>query len=100
MNTHILSPLDPALAPMLTLQLHGSLVSGLQAATGVSFAGPTLDADAAEQLDAWANSSDNPTGQRADLARAIAGLIRAGNGANVGELPSNAPRGFWEVVSA
>ena len=101
MDYFILRPSDGDLREMLTLRIHRSFIAGLEKASGVAFGngeGKTLNRDDAARLDDWANSYENPTGQRADLARSIAGIVRAGGGATVGALPSNAPRGFWESV--
>lgn len=96
----VMVPADEALKPMFQLRLHQSLVSGLFGAVGISDSG-VIDAEDADQLERWADHvCDNPTGQRAAIARMIANAIRAGNGLEVKPEPATAVGTFWDAVSA
>jgi hypothetical protein len=68
-----LSPADPRLEAMVGLELHESVFQAL-VDDGVITDGH-FDPD---QLEGWAAGCENPTGQRASLARAIAQLRRLG----------------------
>lgn len=85
---------------MFELRLHDSLWRGLSSASGLG-GYVELSAEEAEALDEWAdNDSGNPEGQKADLARAVAGLIRvAGTVAVVrhGEARPQGGRDIWET---
>lgn len=80
----------------LSLALHPSLFRGLCDAVGLettSFGGAEADS-----LDAWAIGCDNPSGQRADLARSIAALVRVSGTLAVRE-PAPRGGGFWELAA-
>jgi hypothetical protein len=64
-------PDDPVLRDMFSLDLHEAVFDALVEAGAITDA--LFDS---EQLEAWADGCDNPTGQRAALARAIAQLRR------------------------
>lgn len=97
MTSFLLSPQDPSLAQSLTLRLHESLVAGLRS-TG-ALHGDRLSTSDAAALTAWANTCDNPSGQRAALARMVAGVALFGNGAVLTLEPVTAARtGFWGAV--
>lgn len=93
----------PDLRGMFSLQLHESVLSGLArnanlpvSSTGLAH---SLSMEHAGRLERWADACDNPTGQRAFLARAIAALIRVGDGIVVFPTPAAASGGFWEAAS-
>lgn len=67
----ILRPDDPQLDGLFHLELHPSVFQALVEAGAITNA--VFDA---EQLEAWADGCENPTGQRASMARAIAQLRR------------------------
>jgi hypothetical protein len=67
----ILRPDDPELEGMFRLELHSAVFSALVEAGAI-----TNGMFDAEQLERWADTCENPTGQRAAMARAIAQLRR------------------------
>jgi hypothetical protein len=64
-------PDDPVLKDMFSLELHETVFDALVEAGAITNA--LFDS---EQLEAWAAGCENPTGQRAAMARAIAQLRR------------------------
>ena len=64
-------PDDPELRDMFHLELHEAVFEALVEAGAITNA--LFDS---EQLEAWAAACDNPVGQRAAMARAIAQLRR------------------------
>lgn len=67
----ILRPDDPKLEGLFQLELHPSVFQALVEAGAITNA--VFDPDT---LEAWADGCENPTGQRASMARAIAQLRR------------------------
>ena len=66
-----LRPQDPGLRELFRLELHGEVFDALVEA------GAIVDGHLeAAQLEAWADGCENPDGQRAAMARAIAQLRR------------------------
>lgn len=94
--SYILSPTN--FPEMLTLRLDASLVRGIEQMTGVPFNGE-IPIEAATTLTDWADNSENPTGQKANLVRAIAGIITAGDGALVKSVTEPSHLTFWDLVS-
>lgn len=79
--------------------LHDSLWRGLVEVTALGNVRDLGQRDAVT-LDHWADAlCDNPTGQRADLARSIAGLIRVSGGLTVVRLSGDPSGDFWSSVS-
>jgi hypothetical protein len=66
-----LRPRDPGARELFALELHPSIFDALIEAGAITDG--FLDPDA---LEAWADRCDNPMGQRAAMARAIAQLRR------------------------
>jgi hypothetical protein len=82
---------------MLTLELHPSLARGLFQSADLAMTG-SLAGVHADRLISWAATCENPVGQKADLARAVAALVRVTDGLKIeNEQPA---RGFWETVGA
>lgn len=90
------APTTTAPVPVM-LMMHDSLWLGLRSATGIN--GDVLGHEHAGLLNSWADDvCDNPSGQRAALARAVASLITvAGMLAVTQETPAP-PRDFWEAT--
>lgn len=93
MNTTLTAPNG-----MLALRLHASLAAGLFEAARID---PTvvLGPAHAATLDEWAATCENPAGQKADLARAVAGLIRVSVALDVASDTPARSGGFWERVA-
>jgi hypothetical protein len=85
---------------MLGVVLHPSLWRGLcDAASLTPEVTNTLTLEEATDLDHWANNvCDNPSGQRADLARSVAGLLRVTGSLQVIQNRSKSG-GFWELMA-
>lgn len=66
-----LRPDDPELEGMFRLELHSAVFSALVESGAI-----TDGMFDAEQLERWADTCENPAGQRAAMARAIAQLRR------------------------
>lgn len=92
-------PIAEPLRQGVSLTVHESITAGLERESGVTIAG-TLSTEDGRLLGDWAdNVCDNPSGQRADIARAIAAIVRAGNGARVVTAEPMAGGTFWDAVS-
>jgi hypothetical protein len=91
-------PADPTLSEMLSVRVHASLIAGLRTrgALGSNERLSTLDAG---QLLEWAERCENPGGQRAAVARLLANVIVAGNGAVLVGADDIAGGGFWSSVA-
>lgn len=85
---------------MLAVALHASLWRGLcDAANLTPEITNTLTLKEATDLEHWANNiCDNASGQRADLARAVAGLVKVTGSLQVAQRTAPASGGFWDVV--
>jgi hypothetical protein len=98
MRVYMFRPADPNLRSMLSLCLHESIVRGLRSAGALGDA-TQLTAGDAEQLLTWADSCDNPHGQRAAAARLVANTVLVGGGAEVAVSAAGEPTGFWEAAA-
>ena len=101
MNGRVITPLDPGLRGAFSLFVDESLWAGLVkngAIGSVDLASSCrLGRPEVERLVAWAAGLDNPLGQRAAFARAIAELVTLGNGATVERYDERSVSGhtFW-----
>lgn len=91
------APESASTPALVVLQMHDSLWSGLRVATGIRDG--VLSHTDAGLLNTWADDvCDNPGGQRAALARAVASLIAVGGTLRV-ELETRKFSGdFWEAT--
>lgn len=91
------APASAAAVPVVLL-MHDSLWLGLRAATGIDV--DVLGHEHAGLLNSWADDvCDNPSGQRAALARAVASLITVAGMLAVTQETHPPPRGFWESTT-
>jgi len=99
MAHYTITPSDPQTRAMFTLTVHQSLGEGIVAAGALNrFQGELTEADA-HRLEDWAAfHCDNPHGQRAAFARAVAGLIRLAGGVRCDWVVSAPEGGFWDHV--
>lgn len=82
------------------LRLHPSLVNGLWREAGIegrSF----VDVGDADKLDHWANEiNEFPSGQKSNLARSLASLVRVFGSMSVSTKVESTPSGsFWDAVA-
>lgn len=82
---------------MLELHLHSSLFNGLCVAV-FGDRRHSLGASDAHKLDEWAATCENPNGQKADLARAVAGLLRVA-GPMLARRPQAKAEDFWSAAA-
>lgn len=83
---------------MLELRLHESLYKGLLQAAGLRNNQVLTDSES-DRLERWADTCDNPSGQRAALARTLANLLRVSRLVVLREVPEHRPGGLWEAVA-
>lgn len=89
---------NPTLQPMLKMSLHRSLVEGMRG-TGVLPMRANLTEEDATRLEVWSQHCDNPGGQKAALARALAELIRVGDGVTLVAGTTPVTGNFWDAVA-
>lgn len=98
-DEYVLKLDNPQLQDLLSMRIHGSVIDALREVGALPHS-PLLTEDDAPGLRNWAASTNNPSGQRAALARAIAELITVGNGARLERIvvPTHQV-GFWDTAS-
>lgn len=80
------------------MRLHNSLWHGLTGASGICADCQTISTAETDLLKSFAETCENPSGQKADLARSIAALAHvAGGSLNVAR-STPAPTTFWATV--